>query len=70
MGTEFGMIKLPYIVDVFFLWLHGRPIYQLLGEVDLASRFLPRAIGNPGWSHISQASCIVSVNAIQGGQKS
>jgi hypothetical protein len=52
MGTEFGMIKLPYIVDVFFLWLHGRPIHQLLGKVDLTSRFLPRAIGNPGWSHI------------------
>ena len=51
MGTELGLLKLPCLVDVFFLWLQGTPLVEMIGRVPAFSHLMPLAIAVPGWSH-------------------
>ena len=34
LGTERGLIKLPYMVDAFFKWLGGADVSSLAGTID------------------------------------
>jgi hypothetical protein len=52
MGCELGVIKLPYLVDVFFGWLDGKSIQSMMGTVDLQSRFFPRGMAIAGWFRV------------------
>jgi len=50
-GTEVGLLKLPDILDAFYLWMGGMPIGDLESHVVQGSRLFQEAIRVIGFGH-------------------
>ena len=57
MGTDFSLVKLPYILEAFFAWINGTDVSTLGAHIDINKRFMLNCMVIAGWSHMF-ANCM------------